>query len=155
MGADEDGQGVAVATWEAPPATLVLPFDYPDEIEVRVLDERDDARLVGIVGLISPRNKDRPESRRAFAAKCASYLQRGVGVVVVDLVTTRLSDLHDELVSVLRLDDKFRRDIGSSLSVLAYRPIHVGGQDRVEKWVVPVEVGGRCRRCPWPCWATG
>src|SRR5690242_19043403 len=63
------GGGVAVQTWVPPAATLVLPAVFPDEIEVQVRDERDDARLVGVVELVSPRNKDRAESRRAFAAK--------------------------------------------------------------------------------------
>ena len=52
-----------------------------------VRDERDDARLVAVVELVSPSNKDRPESRRAFAAKTAAYLQRGVGLIILDIVT--------------------------------------------------------------------
>src|SRR5918911_1729583 len=48
--------------------------EFPDDIEVHVRDERDDARLVAVVELVSPRNKDRAESRRAFAAKGVAYL---------------------------------------------------------------------------------
>lgn len=36
--------GVAVQTWAPPTATMVLPFVFPDDFEVRVLDVRDDAR---------------------------------------------------------------------------------------------------------------
>ena len=35
--------------------------------------------ISGAIELASPGNKDRPETRRAFAAKCASYLARGIG----------------------------------------------------------------------------
>ena len=52
-----------------------------------VRDEMDDARLVAVGRARQPRNKDRPESRRAFAAKSAAYLQRGVGLIVLDIVT--------------------------------------------------------------------
>src|SRR5262249_47483854 len=59
--------GTAVATWAPPAATLVLSAIYPDDIEVQVMDTRDGAVLVAVVELVSPRNKDRPEARRAFA----------------------------------------------------------------------------------------
>ena len=69
--------------------------------------ERDDARLVAAVELVSPRNKDRPESRSAFAAKSAAYLYRGVGLVTLDVVTGRQFNLHNELIDLLRLDSSF------------------------------------------------
>jgi len=50
------------------------PIVFPDDMEVHVRDERDDARLVAVVELVSPGNKDRPESRSAFAANSAAYL---------------------------------------------------------------------------------
>jgi hypothetical protein len=141
---DGDGAagGVAVQTWAPPAATMVLPFVYPDDLEVRILDEREDAQLVAVVELVSPRNKDRPEACRAFAAKCAAYLQRGIGVVVADLVTTRQANLHNELVEVVRLGEAFRQATEVSLAALAYRPAHRDGQDQVDAWVVPLEVGG-------------
>jgi hypothetical protein len=40
--------------------------------------------------------KDRPENRQAFVAKCAGYLREQVSVVVVDVVTTRRANLHQE-----------------------------------------------------------
>jgi hypothetical protein len=123
-------------------ATLVLPFVYPDDLEVRVLDEREDARLVAVVELVSPRKKDRPEARRAFAAKGAAYLQRGIGVAVVDLITTRQTNLDNELMDVLRLGEAFRQGEDVSLAALAYRPAHRGGQDQVDVWAVPLQVGG-------------
>jgi hypothetical protein len=140
---DGDGGsgGVAVQTWAPPVATVVLPFVYPDDLEVRILDERDDARLVAVVELVSPRNKDRPDARQAFAAKCAAYLQRGIGVVVVDIVTTRQANLHNELIDFLRLNESFRQDREVSLAALAYRPTHRGGQDQVDVWAVALRVG--------------
>src|SRR4029079_13276772 len=93
-----NGQGgVALKTWAPPTATLIMPAEFPDDLEVHVRDERDDARLVAIVELVSPRNKDRPDSRRAFAAKCSAYLQRGLGLVILDIVTGRQFNLHNEL----------------------------------------------------------
>ena len=46
---------VAVQTYAPPAATYVLPAVFPDDLEVQVLDQRDDARLVAVVELVSPR----------------------------------------------------------------------------------------------------
>src|ERR1700680_4436358 len=83
--------GVAVATWAPPKPTLTLETELPDqdEYEVRVYDVRHGRRLVAAIEIVSPSNKDRPESRRAFVAKVAALLQRDVCVALVDVVTIR------------------------------------------------------------------
>src|SRR5258708_1667561 len=87
---DESGR-VAVAAWAPPKPTLTLETELPeqDEYEVRIYDVRHGRRLVAAIEIVSPSNKDRPESRRAFVAKVATLLQRGVCVSLVDIVTIR------------------------------------------------------------------
>src|SRR5262249_49862089 len=85
----EGGTAIALRTWAPPTTTLTIPAIFPDDIEVQVFQTEGGSRLVAAVELVSPRNKDRPEARRNFAAKCAAYLQRGVGLIVADIVTTR------------------------------------------------------------------
>ena len=90
------GSATAVAPAWAPPATsLVLPTIFPDEIEVQVYSTVTGAQLVAAIELVSPGNKDRPETRQAFAAKCVGYLTRGIGLIVVDMVTNRQANLLD------------------------------------------------------------
>ncbi len=87
-----------VRAWAPPAPTLVMPAAYPDAFEVQVIATEGGPRLVAAVELVSPANKDRPEHRRAFAVKCASYLGQGVGLIVVDVVTSRAAvNLHDEI----------------------------------------------------------
>ncbi|MCY2963438.1 MAG: DUF4058 family protein [Planctomycetota bacterium] len=88
------------ATYAPPLPTLTLETDLPeqDEYEVHVYDERHGRRLVAAVELISPSNKDRPESRRAFVAKVAALLQRNVCVSLVDIVTVRQFNLYADLL---------------------------------------------------------
>src|SRR5262245_55522557 len=57
--------------------------------EVRVYDTKHHRRLVAAVEIVSPANKDRPEHRRVFVAKCAALLRQHVCVAIVDVVTTR------------------------------------------------------------------
>ena len=76
-----------------------------DEYEVRVFDTKSGRRLVAAVEIVSPANKDRPEHRRAFVAKCAALIQNRVCVAIVDLVTTRTSNLYGELLELLGEND--------------------------------------------------
>lgn len=113
-----------------------------DDLEVRILGKRGDSRVTGVVKLVTPQNKDRPDARSSFAAKCAAYLQRGVGVVVADIVTSRQANLHNELIDVLRLDQTCRQGGEVTLTALAYRPAHRDAEDQIDVWAMPLSVGG-------------
>jgi hypothetical protein len=100
------GKG-GVAVWEAPAPTLTLETELPeqDEYEVRVYDARRGRTLVAAIELVNPANKDRPESRQAFVAKCAALLQKNVCVSVVDIVTVRQFNLYGELLEFIGKED--------------------------------------------------
>jgi hypothetical protein len=140
--ANGPGGGVAVQTYAPPAATMVMPALYPDDVEVQVRDARDDARLVAVIELVSPRNKDRPDARRIFASKCAAYLQRGIGVITVDLVTTRQANMHNELVRLLELEDRFQMPAEAWLTAVAYRPARRGTANEIDVWAVALAIGG-------------
>lgn len=134
------GGGVAVQTWAPPVTTLVAPAVFPDDFEVHVHDQLDGAQLVAAVELASPRNKDRPESRRAFAAKCAAYLQRGIGLIAVDIVTSRHANLHNELAQLMGWGDSLQMPADAFLYVVAYRPAHRQERNEIDLWPVPLAV---------------
>jgi hypothetical protein len=92
--------GVTTIAWTATQPMFEVEADWPDqyEYEVHVFDEERERRLVAAVELVSPANKDRPESRRAFVTKCAALLRKGVALAIVDLVTTRQFNLYAELL---------------------------------------------------------
>ena len=102
---------------------LVAPATFPDDYEVQLFEQRGGMRLVAVIELVSPGNKDRPESRRAFAAKCAAYLQRGIGLTVVDTVTERHFNLHNELVELLHWEESLRMAEACFLYTAAFRPL--------------------------------
>jgi hypothetical protein len=81
--------------WAPPAPAQTMPAVFPDAFEVRVFSTLGGLTLVGAIELISPGNKDRPEERLAFATKCASYLHRGVSLIVIDIVTSRRANLHN------------------------------------------------------------
>jgi hypothetical protein len=98
-----DQSSPAPQTWTAPAPALSLTVELPtvDALEVQVFSDEGDPRLVAAIELVSPRNKDRPTARRAFAVKCVGYLQQGSGVVVVDIVTTRRTELHAAILALM------------------------------------------------------
>jgi hypothetical protein len=134
--------GTAVQVWAPPAPPLTLPVVFPDDFEVRIRDTREAHRLAAVVELASPRNLDRPESRSAFAAKSAAYLQRGIGLVMVDTITVRHFNLHNELIDLLRLGEAFRMPDETTLYAVAYRPTRQNDTNRVDAWPVPLAVGG-------------
>src|SRR5207248_8908266 len=99
-----DGNGGAVtAVWAPAQPTLAVETELPDsdEYEVRVYDTKRGRRLVAAVEIVSPANKDRPEHRRLFVAKCAVLLRQRVSVSIVDLVTVRDFNLYADLLDML------------------------------------------------------
>ena len=137
--------GVAVASpVYAPPAAPLtgdVSFTDPDLFEGKVYRGRGGWNLVAAVELVSESNKDREDTRRAFAVKCASYLQTGVSVVVIDVVTTRQADLHDELCSLLDLPDPLRWAGPGGLQAVAYRTVRRGERVQLDAWPFPLAVG--------------
>jgi hypothetical protein len=137
-----NGGGVAVATWAPPAVTTTMPALFPDEIEVQVFGTTAGTSLVGAIELVSPRNKDRPEARRAFAIKCAAYLQQGIGLLVVDVETERLANMHDELIRLLEQPADYCFPGDSLLYAVAYRPARREKEgDQLDLWMNPLTVG--------------
>lgn len=131
-GAGRESEG-GVAVWAPSRPTRVVPasFDHPDVFEVQIFADEGGPRLVAAIELISPANKDRPGQRHMFAVKCASYLYQGVGLVLVDVVTERSTDLHGKLLSVL--DVPAGSETGN-LFAAAYRTVPADGSIHLEYW---------------------
>lgn len=146
-GGSEEKGGVATAVWSPPRPTLEVSTDLPDqdEYEVRVYDAERERRLVAAVEIVSPGNKDRPESRRAFVAECAALLRQHVSVAVVDVVTTRQFNLYGELLEFVGQDDPALAHEPPPLYAAACRWKHEGDsprlRPRLQTWAYPVAVG--------------
>lgn len=140
----DGGVAVSVAphVWAPPVPALAMPSVFPEDFEVRVISTRSGPTLVAAIELVSPRNKDRPSSRRAFATKCASLLFQGVSLIVVDIVTDRLANLHNETMRVMEADEKFFLPAEFGLYAVAYRPIIRGEKEEIDLWPTPLALGG-------------
>ena len=113
--------GLAEQSWQPPAPTLTLPFtSTTDIVEIQINETSGGTTLVGAIELVSPANKDRESSRDAFVNKCANYLQQGIGLVIIDVVTARKSNLHNELMK--RLTPEPPTSSGE-LYAISYHPV--------------------------------
>lgn len=144
-GPGRDGGGgivVAAAPVYTPPAALAAwRYSPPDVAEIRVFTDRGGDKVVAAVELVSPRNKDRPDARDGFVAKCLDYISSGASLVVVDVVTTRRTNLHNLLVRALRAPAEVEMADDDHLYATAYRPSGRGGKAQIEVWTSSFGVG--------------
>ena len=127
---DSDG-GIAVATTTSIEVAVTKPSLKEHVIGTRkrtnrqkllVLRHTSGHRVVAVVEIVSPANKDRKESVSSFAAKVRMLLARGVHVVVIDLLPPTRSAPQGTHSAVWAAYSKTRPRMpeGKSLSVASY-----------------------------------
>ncbi|MFO0968946.1 MAG: DUF4058 family protein [Gemmataceae bacterium] len=105
---------------------------------VRVIDEAHNLRLAAILELVSPSNKNRADRRAVFVGKCAGYLQRTVGLMIVDIVTWPNANLHEEFLEFLA---QGRTPTMGDVYAVAYRVGVDAGSRRLEIWPTALAIG--------------
>jgi len=157
---------LSTETYAAPVATATVPGHFPDDILVEIKDTHRDYRVVAVVELVSPANKDRPEHRSDFIGKLTTYLSKGIGVIVADIVTTRTENLHDlwadrtnapaakltprPALYAVNLHDLWADRTNApaakltprpALYAVAYRPRMDGESPVIDVWARPLDIG--------------
>jgi hypothetical protein len=125
--------------WSAQAPTLTVPFPLvTDTVEVTIHAEEAGPVVVGAIELVSPANKDRPEHREAFTAKCQTYLQQRVGLLIVDVVTSRTANLHQALLA--KINAVAPQDV-SPLYATAYRVVEREQEPQLDVWFEELSLG--------------
>lgn len=128
------------AFWVPPQPTLTVPFTPASEtVEVLIYNQEGGPKLSGALELVSPANKDRAAHRGAFLSKCETYLTNGVGLVMIDVVTSRRFDLHAALMT--RLRPKEPTPAQAELYAAAYRPVERDGVAEMDVWRESLAIG--------------
>jgi hypothetical protein len=68
-------------------------------------------------------------------------LQRGIGLAIVDVVTERRANLHDELVQMMGLDEPYTFPMPTSTYAVAYRPQHRERNNQIDIWREALAIG--------------
>ncbi len=153
---DEPARSAPPCTPGSP--TSIVPFAAAtDVVEVLVYSREGGPTVVGAIELVSPANKDRAAHRRAFVSKCESYLCAGIGLLVVDVVTSRKKDLHRLLLR--RVAKGAGPRPARELYAVSYRPVEREGAPSLEMWEEALTLGAPLPEMPlwlkgWTCVAT-
>jgi hypothetical protein len=142
--ATNEGQGVvATAVWAPSEPSLAVETTLPDydEYEVRIYDARRGRQLVAAIEIVSPANKDRPEHRNIFVAKCAALVQKGVAVSIIDFVTLRKFNLYAELLAFIGHVDPTLGDSPPPLYAASCRWTIRADRTILEAWSHKLAVG--------------
>lgn len=139
---------VLPTVWSPPQATGSFEAVFPATFEVQVYWDVGGRKLVGAIELISPSNKDRPAERKAFASKCAAYIHAGISVIIIDVVTERGGNLHNETLRLMDGPDELLLATDAELYSAAYRPVRREQQDKVDVWTAVCEIGATLPTMP-------
>ncbi len=134
--------GLPMATQAPSAPTLTVDAEFPEQYayEVLVFDLERERRLVAAIEIVSPANKDRPESRQLFVAKCCNLLRQDVCVSIIDLVTIRQFNLYTDLLAMLeRSDPTFTPP--PPIYAVTCRKREDGRQTKLDIWSCPLAIG--------------
>ncbi|RPI91129.1 MAG: DUF4058 family protein [Planctomycetaceae bacterium] len=138
--------GMAVAT--APPKTTVRTesdaLNYARKAN-RIAIRHPDGRLVAVIEIVSPGNKDSKHAIRSFVAKAVEFLFAGVHVLIVDLFPPSRRDpqgLHKLIWDRIQ-DEDFALPVGKPLTLAAY-----SSGTTICGYIEPVAVGDALPNMP-------
>ncbi len=125
---------------------------FPSELEVFVLNVRGrKRRIVGVIEIVSEGNKDRPESRNAFVAKCNYLLSQEVSVIIVDILTFPFFNLHNQLLEALKVKEGGVKETEKTpLYCASYgKTFDAKDEPAVKFWVYTLKVGDTLPELPF------
>jgi hypothetical protein len=126
--------------WTPPPPNQTIPFlPNPETVEIGIFNTEAGPIIAGAIELVSPANKDRTTHRNAFVSKCETYLRQGIGLAIVDIVTGRKANLHDDLLTRLVGDNALL--LNADIYAVSYRPIERNGQSSLDIWQKEIGIG--------------
>lgn len=139
------------ATALLPEPTLIQSTETPDEseYELRIYDD-ELGRLVAILELVSPSNKDSPKSRSALAMKCANHWKHQVSVSLVDVVEHMKFNIYADAIDLIGHEDPAFGGKGVPRYAATFRARN-GLPDngwRLESWAYPLNHGERLPSLP-------
>lgn len=146
--AADPGDGVALA--DTPPRVRFHIRSEPNRYAARakavVIRHTSDHRVIAIVEIVSPGNKNNRHGLRAFVTKAVTALQAGIHLVIVDLLPPGPRDpqgIHQAIWEELMGESDFPLPADAPLTLASY----VGG-DCPEAFVEPAAVGAALPEMP-------
>ena len=152
--AEEPGFGSGssgTATLTTPQPTLVLEYSEPKfpVYEVKVM-EIATQRIVAVIEFASPSNKDRPDTRAEFAAKCAHFYKNRVCVSIIDVAVEQKFNLYSDTLDLLGHEDPAfsGKRVPQYAATIIARENENSWVRRIESWAYPLFAGQTLPKIP-------
>lgn len=117
-------------------------FRFASEVAVEVRDRERDGRLLGVVEFVCRDTKADHALGFAFVCNVITHQSRGVGVLVVDIVTGDRANLHQAWADMT--DGPSFPELSSgeaNMYAVSYRPRMEGESPVIDVWARPLAVG--------------
>jgi len=136
-----EGEKTLLMQYHVPATTARVHASFPDETEIFIVNLEQARRTVGVIEIVSPSNKDRPVNQEMFVSKCFSLISQGISLIIVDIVTVRPSNFHNELLRRLGTTaGKIQEVEQTPLYCSAYRYTFDVEHPSVEIWAYALKV---------------
>ena len=152
---DANGTVSTLTQTYAPAAVHTIPAILPDILEIQITAANNRRRLVAVIEFVSPGNKKEVDERESFVAKCRTYLREGIGLVIVDVVTSRKANFHDELMRSMGFQAPYLFEQPTPIYAASYRPLHHPDGNTIDLWPETLEVGRTLPTIPLPLKGAG
>ncbi|MFQ6040400.1 MAG: DUF4058 family protein [Candidatus Poribacteria bacterium] len=135
------------------PSSPGIKATFPTELEVFVkYIEREEERTVGVIEIVSPRNKDRPQARDTFVAKCSNLLSEGISLIIIDILPVPSFNLHNQLLLALEGTEGYlKEDKDRPLYCTAYRQTFIFEEEEapaIDCWAHALKVSDTLPELP-------
>ncbi len=147
-----DEQEQLISRYQPPTPLITSRATFPiPKIEVFVKDVRRAEQItVGVIEIVSKGNKDRPESRDAFVAKCNNLLSDEISVIIADILAIPFFNLHNQLLRALEITKgHIKENEERPLYCAAYRKtFDAEDKPAIDSWAYALKVGDTLPELP-------
>lgn len=130
--------------YRPPNASATAHTSFPIELEVFIVNvSQRTQKIIGVIEIVSKANKDRPQNRDAFIAKCHSILSQGISLIIGDILSVPFFNLHNQLLRALEISvGKIEEKNEMPLYCSSYRvTFDVNEKSVIEFWTHSLKVG--------------
>ena len=141
---DDDGRdtGSRYESDSPPNPILTIPWNFFDDLSLQIVDLSEGHDVCGVIRMVCRGNKASNEAELAFAIECASFLRRGIGLVVIDIIPRRRAVWADHLGHLLQCASRFAPVAkGTEMHVSVFRPARRNQQSEMDVWHYPLSFG--------------
>lgn len=148
LSADEKEQ--LISRYQPPDPLAETKATFPMESEVLVENVRQRrTKTVGVIKIVSEGNKNRPDNRDAFVAKCRNFLSDGISVIIVNLLAIPSFNLHNQLLRTFDVKEgQIDENNETPLYCGAYRKTFIQDEPGLVFWAYALKIGDRLPELP-------